>query len=235
MPRQPPRRRSSADATGTISGSSSGATSTAVCAARGRWRPSCVRPYLVEGALVLPSRTLAYGQCSAQGGRFLVTFSRLRLPDGSEAQFEGLAMDVTDGKPGLLASRRLSGSSRPDIQQSAGGDIARGAASTVLSAATGKRRARRTGGEQRRADRPQHPTGATRRGGGGAAPRCRRGDRRLRPAGVLKPPSPEGSRRMDSRGAPGSGGTHVAFRAAPREGVRRALAPSCLNGLTEST
>ena len=73
-----------------------------------------VRPYLVEGALVLPSRTLAYGQCSAQGGRFLVTFSRLRLPDGSEAQFEGLAMDVTDGKPGLLASRRLSGGSRAD-------------------------------------------------------------------------------------------------------------------------
>lgn len=96
-----------------------------------------VRPYLVEGALVLPSRTLAYGQCSAQGGRFLITFSRLRLPEGSEAQFEGLAMDVTDGKPGLLASRRLSGGSLPTPQQSPGGDIARGAASTVLSAATG--------------------------------------------------------------------------------------------------
>lgn len=96
-----------------------------------------LRPYLVEGAVVLPSRTLAYGQCSAQGGRFLITFSRLRLPEGSEAQFEGLAMDVTDGKPGLLASRRLSGGSPPTAQQSAGGDIARGTASAVLSAATG--------------------------------------------------------------------------------------------------
>jgi len=96
-----------------------------------------LRPYLVEGALVLPSRTLAYGQCSSHGGRFLITFSRLRLPEGNEPQFEGLAMDVTDGKPGLLASRRLSGSSPPTAQQSAGGEIARGAASTVLSAATG--------------------------------------------------------------------------------------------------
>ena len=95
-----------------------------------------VRPYLVDGALVLPSRTLAYGQCSGQGGRLLITFTRLRLPEGTEARFEGLAMDVTDGKPGLLA-RRLNGSSAPSPQPSTGGEIARGAASTVLSAATG--------------------------------------------------------------------------------------------------
>jgi hypothetical protein len=95
-----------------------------------------VRPYLVDGALVLPSRTLAYGQCSGQGGRLLITFTRLRLPEGAEAHFEGLAMDVTDGKPGLLA-RRLNGTSAPSPQPSTGGEIARGAASTVLSAATG--------------------------------------------------------------------------------------------------
>jgi serine/threonine-protein kinase len=96
-----------------------------------------VRPYLVDGGLVLPSRTLAYGQCSAQGGRFLVAFQRLRLPDGTEAAFEGLAMDVTDGKPGLLASRRVTGGSGTSSRESVGGDIAKGAASTVLGAATG--------------------------------------------------------------------------------------------------
>ena len=95
-----------------------------------------VRPYLVDGALVLPSRTLAYGQCSGQGGRILITFTRLRLPEGTESAFEGLAMDVIDGKPGLLA-RRLNGSSAPSPQPSTGGEIAKGAASTVLSAATG--------------------------------------------------------------------------------------------------
>jgi serine/threonine-protein kinase len=96
-----------------------------------------VRPYFVDGGLVLPSRTLAYGQCSAQGGRFLVAFQRLRLPDGTEAAFEGLAMDVTDGKPGLLASRRVTGGSGTSSRESVGGEIAKGAASTVLGAATG--------------------------------------------------------------------------------------------------
>jgi hypothetical protein len=95
-----------------------------------------VRPYLVDGALVLPSRTLAYGQCSGQGGRLLITFTRLRLPEGAEAQFEGLAMDVSDGKPGLLASRRQAGSGTSS-RENVGGEIAKGAASTVLGAATG--------------------------------------------------------------------------------------------------
>jgi hypothetical protein len=95
-----------------------------------------VRPYLVNGTPVLPARTLAYGQCSAQGGRFLITFTRLRLPDGAESAFDGLAMDVADGKPGLLASRRMS-AERSGSQPSVGGEIAKGAASTVLGAATG--------------------------------------------------------------------------------------------------
>jgi serine/threonine protein kinase len=93
-----------------------------------------LRPYLVDGKVVLPTRTLAYGQCTAQGGRFLVSLNRLRLPDGTEARFDGAAMDVVDGKPGLLANRRLAlGNAN---QESTGGAIARGAASTVLSAAT---------------------------------------------------------------------------------------------------
>lgn len=93
-----------------------------------------VRPYLVNGEVVLPVRTLAYGQCSAQGARFLVIFTRLRLPEGAEARFEGVAMDVTDGKPGLLAGRRLAGGRGG--QEGVGGAVVRGAASTALGTAT---------------------------------------------------------------------------------------------------
>jgi len=96
-----------------------------------------VRPYVISGAVILPPRTLAFGQCSVQAGRFLVTFVRLRLPDGSEVQFEGVAIDVADRKPGLLATRRIDGDQPPRSRESLGGDIARGAASTLLGAATG--------------------------------------------------------------------------------------------------
>ena len=95
-----------------------------------------VLPYVVNGAEVLPVHTLAYGQCSPQGTRFLIVFNRLRLPDGTEAHFEGVAMDVGDGKPGLLASRRLGnggGSVQPEGVEAT---VARGAASTVLGNAT---------------------------------------------------------------------------------------------------
>jgi hypothetical protein len=97
-----------------------------------------VRPYLVDGVLVLPPRTLAFGQCSTRGDRFLVTFTRLRLPDGSETPFEAVSLDATDGKPGVLASRRIDGArgDRGEGRDSLGGEIARGAASTVLSAGT---------------------------------------------------------------------------------------------------
>ena len=94
-----------------------------------------VRPYVVDGTLVLPPRTLAFGQCSTRGDRFLLTFSRVRLADGTEAQFEAVALDAADGKPGVLASRRIQGE-RQEPEGSVGGDIARGAASTVLSAGT---------------------------------------------------------------------------------------------------
>ena len=84
---------------------------------------------------MLPSRTLAYGHCSTQGERFLVTLTRLRLPDGTEARFEGLALDLTDGKPGLLATRRIH-IERAASETSLASDIGKGSASTVLSAPT---------------------------------------------------------------------------------------------------
>ena len=94
-----------------------------------------VRPYLVDGTLVLPSRTLAFGQCSTRGDRFLLTFNRLRLPDGAEAQVEAVALDASDGTPGVLASRRIE-AAQPESRGSLGGEIDRGAASIALSAGT---------------------------------------------------------------------------------------------------
>lgn len=93
-----------------------------------------IRPYLVNNETVLPVRTLVYGQCAAQQQRFLVAFNRLRLPNGTEVHFDGVALDVADGKPGLLATRRLTGGSA--AQEGVGTSVARGAASTVLGTAT---------------------------------------------------------------------------------------------------
>jgi eukaryotic-like serine/threonine-protein kinase len=95
-----------------------------------------VRPHVVEGQVVLPSRTMVYGECSAGGnGRFTVRFSRLKLPDQSTFVIDGLAQDIEERKPGLKASRVMasSGGSRQEV----GGDIAKGAASTLLNTVTG--------------------------------------------------------------------------------------------------
>jgi serine/threonine protein kinase len=102
--------------------------------ASGTVEATLVRPYQVNGEVVLPVRTRAFGQCAAQGQRFLVTLHRLRLPDGADVRFEGVALDVADEKPGLLASRHMGSASAP--REGVGGTVARGAASTVLNTAT---------------------------------------------------------------------------------------------------
>jgi hypothetical protein len=94
-----------------------------------------IRPYAVDGVVLLPPRTLAFGQCSSRGDRFLLTFQRLRLPDGTEAELEAVALDGMDGRPGILGSRRIQGE-RGEGRPSLGGEIARSAASTALSAGT---------------------------------------------------------------------------------------------------
>jgi len=60
-----------------------------------------------------------------------------RLRHRNEVQTEAAATDVADRKPGLLATRRIDGDQPPRSRESLGGDIAKGAASTVLNAATG--------------------------------------------------------------------------------------------------
>jgi hypothetical protein len=94
-----------------------------------------VIPALVKGEVVLPSRTMVYGTASESGGRFNVRFTRLRLPDDTEVEFEGLALARDDGKPGLAAARRIQG--EPEQQPGLGTKIAKGTGNILLDTITG--------------------------------------------------------------------------------------------------
>jgi hypothetical protein len=111
-----------------------------------------MRPYVQGGVVVFPSRTMVYGRASTNTGRFAVELTRLRLPDMTEVPFQGLAIDPGDGKPGLLATGRISGTPANNsnivaavargvasaalgkVQGDDGVDLARGAGQTVLNA-----------------------------------------------------------------------------------------------------
>lgn len=94
-----------------------------------------VVPVLVRGEVVLPARTLVYGTASESSGRFTVRFTKLRLPDDTEVEFEGLALARDDGKPGLAASRRIQG--EPERQPGLGTKIAKGTGNLLLDTITG--------------------------------------------------------------------------------------------------
>jgi hypothetical protein len=94
-----------------------------------------VVPALVKGEVILPSRTMVYGTASESGGRFNVRFTRLRLPDDTEVEFEGLALARDDGKPGLAAARRIQG--EPEQQPGLGTKIAKGTGNILLDTITG--------------------------------------------------------------------------------------------------
>lgn len=89
------------------------------------------RPFVHAGKVLLPSRTMLYGRATTQGDRFLITFGTIRLPDSREIRFQGLAMDIDDGKPGLQAGRRIAGPAPK--QDSVAGQVLKGTANTVLS------------------------------------------------------------------------------------------------------
>jgi len=93
------------------------------------------RPFAVHGNIVLPSRTMVYGHAQVQGGRFIVNFNKLRLPDDTELPFSGHALDLGDGKPGLAASRRIAGATAS--QEGVGTAIAKNSASVLLGKVTG--------------------------------------------------------------------------------------------------
>jgi serine/threonine protein kinase len=91
-----------------------------------------MHPFVVEGKAIFPSGTLAFGQGASSGSRFTIRFNRLRLPDRTEVPFEGLAYSIAEREPGLAAARSV----QPNSQQaSVAGQVAKGAASTLLTAA----------------------------------------------------------------------------------------------------
>lgn len=119
--------------------------------------PPCIvvaklaRPYAPRGDIVLPTGTLLYGTATAGNGRFEVSLSRLKLPDGEESPFLALGYDASDKKPGLAPSRRVTaaGPQGPGVGEQVikstanaalskvagndGADLARNAGQTVLN------------------------------------------------------------------------------------------------------
>jgi hypothetical protein len=108
-------------------------------------------PFVMGDVVLLPARTLLYGQASTSAGRFTIRFTRLRLPDNAEVEFSGLALDRGDGKAGLVPGRRIEpghdsgpglaervarGTANRALQDLGGGlaqDVARGAGSEVVN------------------------------------------------------------------------------------------------------
>lgn len=87
-------------------------------------------PFVMGDAVLLPARTLLYGQASTSAGRFTIRFTRLRLPDNAEVEFNGLALDRGDGKAGLVPGRRIE--TGHDSGPGLGERVARGTANRAL-------------------------------------------------------------------------------------------------------
>jgi serine/threonine protein kinase len=93
------------------------------------------QPLILRGEIALPARTMLYGQARENVGRFNIDFTRLRLPDDTEVDFHGVAIDLNDNKPGLAASARVT---PPGYQgEGVGARIARQTGNTVLNTVTG--------------------------------------------------------------------------------------------------
>jgi hypothetical protein len=92
-------------------------------------------PVLVRDEVVLPARALVYGTATESSGRFNLRFTKLRLPDYTEMEFEGLALARDDGKPGLAAARRIE--AEPERQPSLGAKIAKGTGNILLDTIVG--------------------------------------------------------------------------------------------------
>lgn len=92
-------------------------------------------PLVMQDSIVLPARTLIYGQASTSAGRFTIRFTRLRLPDNTEVEFSGLALDRGDGKAGLVPERRIEPGR--DSGPGVGARVVRGTANRALREVTG--------------------------------------------------------------------------------------------------
>jgi eukaryotic-like serine/threonine-protein kinase len=89
-------------------------------------------PYMLSDEVKIPPKTLLYGTASARGSRFSINFSRMRLPDHSEVEFRGLAIDIGDGKAGLRPARSVA--PEQTSSPSLGARVARTTASSAVSA-----------------------------------------------------------------------------------------------------
>jgi type IV secretory pathway VirB10-like protein len=94
-----------------------------------------MRPFLANGKAIFPSRTMLYGAAQTSGARFTIRFTRVRLPDDTEIQFEGLAYDTAERKPGLPG--RVVGAPVVQSGNNTGGKVAAAVASTALGAVGG--------------------------------------------------------------------------------------------------
>jgi serine/threonine protein kinase len=94
-----------------------------------------IMPVILRDQVIVPARTLVYGTATEAGDRFNVRFNRLRLPDDTEVEFEGLALARDDGKPGLAAGRRIQG--EPIRQAGLGAKLAKGTGNILLDTVTG--------------------------------------------------------------------------------------------------
>jgi hypothetical protein len=79
---------------------------------------------------------MVYGSAAATGaGRFDVRFTRLKLADGTEVPFHGIAYDGDDKKPGVRATSRIQGGSTSE--PGLGEALARGTANALLGKVPG--------------------------------------------------------------------------------------------------
>jgi hypothetical protein len=94
-----------------------------------------VVPFVARGEIALPAHTLVYGVASEGSGRFNVRFTKLRLPDDTVVEFEGLALAGDDGKPGLAASQRIE--APPEKRPGLATKVAKGTGNILLDTITG--------------------------------------------------------------------------------------------------
>lgn len=90
------------------------------------------RPFALRGKLLLPTGTMLYGTAGASSaGRFDVRFTRMKLPDGQELEFDAIAYDAGDKKPGLQPTTRTQNSGG-NKSPALGTQIAKNTASAAL-------------------------------------------------------------------------------------------------------
>lgn len=88
------------------------------------------KAFFHRGEIRLPTGTMLYGKATTNGDRFNIEFTKARLPDETEIAITAYALDPADGKPGLQASRRITG--EDPSREGVGETIAKSTARSLL-------------------------------------------------------------------------------------------------------